>query len=101
MKTKLDLGPWIYRLFLLSFLFAVLWVKGYLWWVFGIALVLFLSDTVVFPLLSVAVSLPAMPPARPRKPKGASQAGASGPAPGSEDFREPRPSRSSPQRRGP
>jgi hypothetical protein len=101
MKTKLDLGPWIYRIFLLSFLFAVLWVKGYLWWVFWIALVLFLAETVVFPLLSVAVSMSAVPVARPRKSKGAPQAGASGPAPGSEDFREPRPSRSSSQRRGP
>ena len=101
MKNKLDLGPWIYRLFLLSFLFAVLWVKGYLWWVFGIALVLFLADTVVFPLLSVAVSMSALPVARARRPKASSQAGASGPAAGGEDFREPKPSRSSPQRRGP
>ena len=31
----------IYQLFLLSLIVAVLWVKGYLWWVFGIAIVLF------------------------------------------------------------
>ncbi len=30
-----------YRIFLLSLIVAVLWVKGYLWWVFGIAIVLF------------------------------------------------------------
>ena len=101
MKKTLDLGPWIYRLFLLSVLFAVLWVKDHLWWVFGIALILFLAETVVFPLLSVAVSMPVVPPARPRRSKAAPQTGASGPAPGEDDFREPRPSRSSPQRRGP
>jgi len=32
----------IYRLFLLSLIVAVLWVKGYLWWVFGIAILLYL-----------------------------------------------------------
>jgi len=32
----------IYRLFLLSLVVAVLWVKGYLWWIFGIAIFLFL-----------------------------------------------------------
>ncbi|SRR5579883_657214 len=101
MKKKLDLGPWIYRLFLLSVLFAVLWVKGYLWWLFGIALVLYLAETLIFPFLSVAASLPAGPTVRPRKPRSAPQTDAPGFAAGGEDFREPRPSRSSPQRRGP
>jgi membrane protein implicated in regulation of membrane protease activity len=32
----------IYRIFLLSLIVAVLWVKGYLWWIFGIAVVLFI-----------------------------------------------------------
>jgi hypothetical protein len=34
----------IYRLFLLSLIVAVLWVKGYLWWIFGIAILLYLID---------------------------------------------------------
>jgi fatty acid desaturase len=37
----------IYRIFLLSLIVAVLWVKGYLWWVFGIALVLFMIHVFV------------------------------------------------------
>ncbi len=40
----------LYRIFLLSLIVAVLWVKGYLWWVFGIALGLF--------MLHVFVNLP-------------------------------------------
>jgi len=34
----------INRLFLLSLIVAVLWVKGYLWWIFGIAILLYLID---------------------------------------------------------
>jgi len=34
----------IYRLFLLSLIVAVLWVKGYLWWIFAIAILLYLID---------------------------------------------------------
>ena len=34
----------VYRIFLLSLIAAVLWVKGYLWWVFGIAVFLFLLN---------------------------------------------------------
>jgi len=37
----------IYRIFLLSLIVAVLWVKGYLWWVFGIAIVLFMIHVFV------------------------------------------------------
>lgn len=37
----------IYRIFLLSLIVAVLWVKGYLWWVFGIAVVLFMAHVFV------------------------------------------------------
>jgi hypothetical protein len=40
----------IYRIFLLSLIAAVLWVKGYLWWVFGIAVFLF--------VLNIFVNLP-------------------------------------------
>ncbi len=34
----------IYRLFLLSLIVAVLWVKGYLWWILGIAIFLYLLN---------------------------------------------------------
>src|SRR5215471_8437713 len=84
MKKKLDLGLWIYRLFLLSVMFAVLWVKGYLWWAFGIALILYLADTIVFPFLSVAASMPPGTTARPRNAKATRQTSASGPAAGGE-----------------
>jgi hypothetical protein len=36
----------IYRIFLLSLIVAVLWGKGYLWWVLGIAIVLLLIHVV-------------------------------------------------------
>jgi hypothetical protein len=34
----------LYRIFLLSLIFGVLWVKGYLWWVFGVAILLYVMD---------------------------------------------------------
>jgi len=37
----------INRLFLLSLIVAVLWVKGYLWWIFGIAILLYLVDAIL------------------------------------------------------
>ncbi len=36
-----------YRIFLLSLIFGVLWVKGYLWWVFGIAVCLYSMELVL------------------------------------------------------
>ncbi|MFI5455532.1 MAG: hypothetical protein ACHRXM_08780 [Isosphaerales bacterium] len=36
-----------YRLFLSSWIFAVLWVKGYLWWLFAVAALLLLVDMLV------------------------------------------------------
>jgi hypothetical protein len=41
------LGKVLYRMFLLSTLFAVLWSKGYLWTIFIIALLFWLYDTFV------------------------------------------------------
>src|SRR5204863_8197885 len=111
MNDQLNIGTRIYRLFLLSLIFGVLWVKGYLWWVFSIALLLYLSDTFLFPMISAAseYSRPssgpqrmpswaaeqrsAGPPARP-------PADAENPSGGDDDFREPKPSRSAPRRRG-
>jgi hypothetical protein len=119
MKNKLNIGTWIYRLFLLSLIFGVLWVKGYLWWVFSIALLLYLWEMLVLPFLSVASqysSRPSLPPRRPSPvprppapakqpspappPQAQEQANAESPVAGEDDFREPRPSRSSPRRKG-
>jgi len=43
----------INRLFLLSLIVAVLWVKGYLWWILGIAVFLY--------LLELFINLPIVP----------------------------------------
>src|SRR4051794_7908733 len=111
MNNHLNLGTRIYRLFLLSFIFGVLWVKGYLWWVFSIALLFYLSDTLLFPMISVAseYSRPSSGPQR--LPSWSAEQRSAGPAArppadgenpsgGDDDFREPRPSRSSPRRKG-
>ncbi len=37
----------IYRLFLFSWIFAILWVKGYLWWLFAVAALLLLVHILV------------------------------------------------------
>lgn len=37
----------IIQLFYISVIFAVLWVKGYLWWIFGIALFLYVVHILV------------------------------------------------------
>jgi hypothetical protein len=42
----------IYRVFLLSLIVAVLWAKGYLWWVFGIAIFLYAFNIIAsFPIV--------------------------------------------------
>jgi hypothetical protein len=46
------LGKVLYRMFLLSTLFAVLWSKGYLWTIFVIALLFWLYDTFVIGALT-------------------------------------------------
>jgi hypothetical protein len=75
------LGRRLYRIFLLSILFGVLWVKGYLWTAFVIALLLYLYDAIVIPALTVRpieiaeleeeadkeVELPPKPSASPRR----------------------------------
>ncbi len=108
-KKSPDQPNLIYRLFLLSIMFGVLWVKGYLWWAFGIALLLYLGDTFIIPLLVAAMSMPQERPQGrwtkpPRPAKSAPAATAdevqdSPPPAGSDDFREPMPSRSSPRRK--
>ena len=108
-KKSPDQPNLIYRLFLLSIMFGVLWVKEYLWWAFSIALLLYLLDTFFIPLLMVATSMPRERPEvrwtkPPRPAKSASAAKtdeveASPPPSGADDFREPMPSRSSPRRK--
>jgi hypothetical protein len=45
------LTGFLHRLFLLTAMFAVLWVKGYLWWIFGVALGLYLASAVMMPVV--------------------------------------------------
>jgi hypothetical protein len=63
---SLDLGRRLYRLFLLSILFGVLWVKGYLWTSFIFALLLYLYDAIILPSLATqSIELPDVePPSR-------------------------------------
>jgi hypothetical protein len=62
----------LYRIFLLSILFGVLWIKGFLWSAFIVALILYLLDTVVLPALAMqAVQMPEaedQPEAEPEPP---------------------------------
>jgi hypothetical protein len=66
---SLPLGHRLYRMFLLSILFAVLWVKGYLWSAFLLALLLLIWDAVVVPVLATeaARSRDPDPPSRPER----------------------------------
>ncbi len=109
-KHRLDWGTQIYRLFLLSMMFGVLWVKEYLWSAFILAFLLFLGDAFIIPFLQIASNLPdgSSAPRRTKTPRrtipsppSPTDQDESGPQPqGGEDFREPMPSRSSPRRRG-
>jgi hypothetical protein len=68
-EDSLDFGRRLYRLFLLSVLFGVLWVKGFLWSVFVLAIILYLYDTIVIPaLIAQPIDIPdAEPPSRRRR----------------------------------
>jgi hypothetical protein len=54
-------------MFLLSILFAVLWVKGYLWSAFLFALLLYVWDAIVVPVLAMEAARNPVPepPSRP------------------------------------
>lgn len=52
-EGEFGLGRRLYRIFLLAILFGVLWVKGFLWSAFIIALVLYLYDAIVVPALAM------------------------------------------------
>jgi hypothetical protein len=98
-KYSADLGIRIYRIFLLAIIFGVLWVKAYLWTALILALLLFLGDTLLMPVLRAAATVPTEPtPRRRRRPQRETMP--PGPAiDGGEDFREPPPSRSAPRKR--
>jgi hypothetical protein len=114
MNGEVRIGTRFYRIFLLSLIFGVLWVKGYLWWVFSVALLLYLGDALIIPFISAASEYsrqPSPPPwqaagsarqrsaASPARPP--ADADAENPGGSDDDFREPRPSRSAPRRKGP
>jgi hypothetical protein len=52
-RDLLDPGRRVYRLFLLAILFGILVLKSYLWTAFIFALLLYLFDTLVLPVLSI------------------------------------------------
>jgi len=107
----------VYRLFLLSILFAVLWAKEYLWTAFCLALLLYVSSLFFIPMLIEMSSMQGRPPIpiptpEPMPAGPSRQRRSASPAPAIEedeepaaesndDFREPRPSRSPPRRKSP
>ena len=58
-KINQQWGSHLYRLFLLVIMFGVLWQKGYLWSAFLMALLLFLADTLFFPIVRIASNMSA------------------------------------------
>ncbi|SRR5579883_569031 len=52
-EDETALGRRLYRIFLLSILFGVLWIKGFLWTAFIVALMLYLLDTIILPALAI------------------------------------------------
>jgi hypothetical protein len=52
-RDLLDPGRRVYRLFLLAILFGILVMKGYLWTAFIFALLLYLFDVIILPVLSI------------------------------------------------
>jgi hypothetical protein len=88
----------IYRLFLSSWLFAVLWVKGYVWCIFAITALLIPADRFVSLQLDAARanrSQAAKPRSRPggKRPTSADTVGES-------SWREPKPQWSAPTAKG-
>jgi hypothetical protein len=52
-RDLLDPGRRVYRLFRLAILFGILVMKGYLWTALIFALLLYLFDAIVLPVLSI------------------------------------------------
>ena len=88
MKDLPRISSLIYRLFLLSWILSVLWVKGYLWWIFGVSIVLFVAHL----RMSVSISSTPATTAPPRPATKRSSAKRSAEESGN-SWREPLPSR--------
>jgi hypothetical protein len=81
----------VYRLFLLSWIFAVLWVKEYLWWAFSIAALLLLWDGIILPMIAISRSMNS----EPNVPSQSMPSGGSSDEGDPDVWREPKPPRSS------
>jgi hypothetical protein len=88
MKDQPGISGLIYRLFLLSWILSVLWVKGYLWWIFGVSIVLFVAHL----FSNVPISSTPAATAQPRPATKRSSAKRSAKESG-DSWREPLPSR--------
>jgi len=79
----------IYRLFLFSWIFAILWVKGYLWWLFAVAASLLLVHLLVATSFSSTITSRSQPATSPSKRRASN---AREPDEGDEfSWREPKP----------
>jgi hypothetical protein len=58
----------VYRLFLLSWIFAVLWVKEYFWWTFTIAALLLLMHDIILPAVALSKTIDTVPRTAPSIP---------------------------------
>ena len=89
----------IYRLFLFSWIFTVLWVKGYLWWLFAVAAILLLVDMLVTTSIYSKNASPAQSAKSPSKRRASD---AKEPDEGGEfSWREPKPPWSAPSTKKP
>jgi hypothetical protein len=93
MNESSPISNLVYRLFLLSWILAVLWVKEYLWWAFTIAAFLLLLDGIILPMIAVSRTINSNPLESPPK----SMPSISGNVDEGEPdvWREPKPPRSS------
>jgi hypothetical protein len=89
----------IYRLFLLSWILAVLWVKGYLWWIFAVSVIALIASLLV-DISRAAANAPAPQRAR-TLPKRRFSSGGNAEEPVDGSWREPMPPRSVPRSKNP
>jgi membrane-bound metal-dependent hydrolase YbcI (DUF457 family) len=83
----------VYRLFLLSWIFAVLWVKEYLWWTFTLAGLLLLLSEIILPMAALSGTNDSKPMVSPSNPTPSSSGSVDDGDP--DVWREPKPPRSS------
>ena len=108
-KDHIDLGIRIQRLFLLSIIFGVLWVKQYLWSAFLLAGLLYFGEGLLAAVVRAAMSVPQDPAPRrrtrsrqemmPPVPTRTNDDAEEPAVEAGDDFREPPPSRSAPRKR--